>query len=347
MEQATLDLLARWVAVTERGLAVQGAALPPLPRDPMVGAEGWAAMAVELARREGAPGDVQRAHDLLVEVERRGGVCTSGLIALVPRVLGGACALLGDDDGAIAHLRRAIDLAVHLRAEPERARAQAELAAIFLRQGQRAEGLELLDAAVATFRRLRMAGEADRASQLSGTLAEVPAARPREEAARSVVFFTDVVESTRLTEELGAGPYRTRARLVENAVTSAITVHGGTVVPGISLGDGFIGLFSAISPAIAAARQCVADVGPSGLHLHLALHEGEVLVDGPRVYGAAVNLAARICGLSGPDEILVSSGVHDAATTSGIRFVDRGEHALKGIAAPVQVYALVEDGAAG
>ena len=56
-----------------------------------------------------------------------------------------------------------------------------------------------------------------------------------------------------------------------------------------------------------AARRCIADVSTTGLHLHVAVHQGELIVDGDRIYGGAVNMAARVCGLSGPDEILVSA----------------------------------------
>jgi class 3 adenylate cyclase len=50
-----------------------------------------------------------------------------------------------------------------------------------------------------------------------------------------------------------------------------------------------------------------------------------------------------VCGLSGPDEILVSTPVHDAvADHPEVRFVDRGEHQFKGIAALQRVYALVD-----
>jgi class 3 adenylate cyclase len=346
MELATVDLLSRYVAACERGLAVQGAALPDLPRDPLVGADGWAAAAVEIARREGAPGDVRAAHDLLVEIDRRGGVCTSGLVTLVPRVLGASMDLLGDEEGAVAMLRRAITTAIELRADPERARAQIDLALILLRGGERRDALELLAAAVGTFRRLGMDFEAERAGQLAGPGGvETPRDDRLETNATSVIFFTDVVESTRLTEELGAAHYRGRARLVENAVTSAIVAHGGTIVPGISLGDGFIGLFATVGQAIDAARQCVVDVGPTGLHLHLAIHQGELIVDGPRIYGGAVNFAARVCGLSGPDEILVSAAIHAAtAGSSRVMFVDRGEHALKGIMGQQRLYALIDAG---
>lgn len=344
MEQATVELLSRYVTVCERGLAVQGDELPVLPRDPLVGADGWAAAAVEIARREGAPGDVRPAHDLLVEIARRGGVCTSPLVALVPRVLGAAMDLLGDEDGAVATLRGAINLADRLRAAPERGRAQIDLALVLLRRGERRDALELLDAAVSTFRRLGMDSEAERATLLAGPGGvEAPPDDHLELNTSSVIFFTDVVDSTRLTEELGAVHYRARARLVENVVTSAIVARGGTIVPGISLGDGFIGLFATVEQAIAAARQCVLDVGPTGLHLHLAIHQGELIVDGPRIYGGAVNFAARVCGLSGPDEILVSAPIHTvAADNPEVLFVDRGEHAMKGIAGSQRLYALVD-----
>ena len=73
------------------------------------------------------------------------------------------------------------------------------------------------------------------------------------------------------------------------------------------------------------------------------MHQGELIVDGDRIYGGAVNMAARVCGLSGPDEILVSTPVHDTfADQPDVRFVDRGEHVLKGIAAPQRVFALVD-----
>jgi class 3 adenylate cyclase len=159
-----------------------------------------------------------------------------------------------------------------------------------------------------------------------------------------VILFSDVVDSTRLTEELGALAYRRLARSVEELVTSTVVAHGGTIVTGISLGDGFIGLFPTVEQAVTAARRCAAEVGDTGLHLHLALHQGEILLDGARIYGGPVNYAARLCALSGPDEILVSSAIRAAAAgIAGVAFVDRGTHELKGIAGAHRVAALVDD----
>ena len=49
-----------------------------------------------------------------------------------------------------------------------------------------------------------------------------------------------------------------------------------------------------------------------------------------------------MCGLSGPDEVLISAPVY-LASSDHVRteFVDRGEHELKGIARPQRLYGLV------
>ncbi len=343
LEQASVDLFSRWVDACERRLVVQGAPLPGLPADPLVGADAWAALAVELAQREGSTGDLRAAHDLLVKIEERGGVLIGGTATLAARHLGVAQDLLGDEAAAVDTLRRAIAVGRELRAEPEVARAQTDLAVILMRLGDRRAAFALLDEAVTCFRELGMEPEATRAAQLSGTDTSETPVEPIEANATSIILFTDIVDSTRLTEELGAGHYRARARIAERAITGAIVAHGGTVVSGISLGDGFIGLFPTIGQALDAARGCVGGVSTTGLHLHVAVHQGELIVDGDRIYGGAVNLAARVCGLSGPDEILVSTPVRDAFVDhADVCFVDRGEHVLKGIAAPQRVFALVD-----
>lgn len=345
LEQASVDLFSRWVTACERHLTVLGAALPGLPPEPMVGADSWAALAVELAQKEGATGDLAAARHLLEEMEARGGVLIGGTASLVARHLGVAQDLLGDEDGAIATLERAAEIAQRLRAEPELARVQTDLAVIRLRRGEQRDAFALLDRALATFHRLDLEADAARAAQLSGA-APSPVVDPIAPNAESIILFTDVVDSTRLTEELGAAHYRARARQAERAITGAILANGGTLVTGISLGDGFIGLFPSVGQAVDAARRCTTDVPPTGLHLHVAVHQGELIVDGDRIYGPAVNMAARVCGLSGPDEILVSEPVRaalDGASTTGdgVQLVDRGEHVLKGIAAPQRVYAVV------
>ena len=54
-----------------------------------------------------------------------------------------------------------------------------------------------------------------------------------------------------------------------------------------------------------------------------------------------MNIAARICAISAPGEILVSDVVRGMARSSaGVTFDDRGEHEMKGVGEPVRVYAV-------
>ncbi|MDP9239011.1 MAG: adenylate/guanylate cyclase domain-containing protein [Chloroflexota bacterium] len=157
----------------------------------------------------------------------------------------------------------------------------------------------------------------------------------------AVILFTDIVDSTALTERLGDTVFRTASRTLDEAMRAAMRDAGGTPVEGKVLGDGVMGVFTSASQAIVAARRCIELSAESELRLHVGLHAGDVTHEAGNVYGGAVNIASRICGLSAPGEILVSATVRDLARTSaGVAFADRGEHALKGVGDPVRVYAV-------
>ena len=57
------------------------------------------------------------------------------------------------------------------------------------------------------------------------------------------------------------------------------------------------------------------------------------------VAGIAVNLCQRVQSQAEPGEVLATSTVRDLVAGSGLRFVDRGEHSLKGIPEPWRLYA--------
>ena len=63
------------------------------------------------------------------------------------------------------------------------------------------------------------------------------------------------------------------------------------------------------------------------------------MIDG-KVGGIAVSIGARITGLAGPSEILVSQTVRDLVAGSGLDFADRGAHDLKGVPGTWRVYAV-------
>jgi class 3 adenylate cyclase/pimeloyl-ACP methyl ester carboxylesterase len=166
-------------------------------------------------------------------------------------------------------------------------------------------------------------------------------ASPAAASAMAVILFTDIVSSTALTERMGDAPFRDASRALDAGLRTAIRDAGGAAIDGKLLGDGVLATFPSAAQAIDGARRCLALSAASELGLHIGLHAGDVIREDNNVYGGAVNIASRICGLSAPGEILVSDTVRSLARTSaGVRFEDRGEHDLKGVADAQRVFAV-------
>jgi class 3 adenylate cyclase len=77
-----------------------------------------------------------------------------------------------------------------------------------------------------------------------------------------------------------------------------------------------------------------------GIELRVGLHSGEVELTASDVRGLAVHTAARVMAAAGPGEVVVSRMTRDLATGSGLAFESRGTHLLKGLAEPVELFAL-------
>jgi class 3 adenylate cyclase len=157
----------------------------------------------------------------------------------------------------------------------------------------------------------------------------------------AIILFADIVDSTALTERMGDGAFRAKARDLDGALRSIIADAGGTTIDAKTLGDGVLATFPAASQAIDAALAFEGAAVATQLQLHVGLHAGDVIREANNVFGGAVNIAARISALSAPGDILVSATVRDLARTSAsVVFEDRGEHALKGVADPQRVFAV-------
>ena len=113
------------------------------------------------------------------------------------------------------------------------------------------------------------------------------------------------------------------------------------LVVGRTLGDGVLAQFVSAHSAIEAALLCAQAGTERDLPLHLGIHAGDVIHEDDNVWGGAVNISARIAGLSAPGEILVSATVRELARTSvGVACRDRGEHELKGVGEGQRVFAV-------
>jgi class 3 adenylate cyclase len=58
-----------------------------------------------------------------------------------------------------------------------------------------------------------------------------------------------------------------------------------------------------------------------------------------------VHIGARVGALAAADEILVSAAIPLLTAGSGLRFIDRGEHDLKGVPGSWRLYAVEDQGA--
>ena len=107
-------------------------------------------------------------------------------------------------------------------------------------------------------------------------------------------------------------------------------------------GDGFFVRFDSPARALACARAAREAVKRLGIDIRAGIHTGECELQGRALTGMAVHVAARIQGLGGPGDILVSSTVKDIVVGSDTRFEDRGQHALKGMSGEWRLFSLAD-----
>jgi class 3 adenylate cyclase len=160
---------------------------------------------------------------------------------------------------------------------------------------------------------------------------------PEPERTLATVLFTDIVDSTRMASELGDARWREVLERHQAAVRAALPRFGGREVK--SIGDGFLAVFDGPARAIRCAGAIVAAPGDDAVRVRAGVHTGECEVMGDDIGGIAVHIAARVSGLAGASEVLVSRTVKDLVAGSGIEFADRGEHTLKGVPDEWRLYA--------
>ena len=145
----------------------------------------------------------------------------------------------------------------------------------------------------------------------------------------ATVMFTDIVRSTERAAELGDARWRELLSSYYGVLRKELTAFRGREVN--TAGDGLLATFDGPNRAIRCACSVRDRLHPLGLQVRSGLHTGECELIGDDVGGIAVHIAARVAASAEPDEVLVSSTVRDLVAGSGLRFDDRGMHALKGV----------------
>jgi len=155
----------------------------------------------------------------------------------------------------------------------------------------------------------------------------------------ATVLFTDLVGSTERAVALGDRAWRDLVEPHHATIRRLLVRYRGSEVD--TAGDGFFATFDGPARGVRCAQAIVDAVNLLGLEVRAGVHTGEVETINDKVGGVAVNIGARIAGVAGPGEVLVSSTVKDLTAGSGVVYEDAGEHELKGIPGAWHIYRVV------
>ena len=133
-------------------------------------------------------------------------------------------------------------------------------------------------------------------------------------------------------------------------IARLIDDHRGRVVD--ATGDNVLAEFATALDAVESAvevqqalRTRNADLAvEERMEFRIGVHLGDVVVEGERIYGDGVNIAARLEGLARPGGIIVSGAVHDQVESKlSLGFEDLGRQPLKNIPRSVRVIRILND----
>ena len=163
--------------------------------------------------------------------------------------------------------------------------------------------------------------------------------------AMRAIVFTDLVGSVAQTQLLGDDGHMGLLKEHDRIVREELASHGGREVK--HTGDGIMASFDSVSSsvgfAIAVQRRLDERNGSAELpfDVSIGISAGEPITDDHEdLFGAAVQLAARLCGAAQAGDIVASVAVRELCMGKPFTFEDRGTLELKGMAQPTQAYAV-------
>ena len=172
--------------------------------------------------------------------------------------------------------------------------------------------------------------------------ASTPPARIERKLA--AILSADVKGYSRLMGEDEVATIRTLTAYQE-AMTTLIQQYRGRVVD--ASGDNLLAEFASVVDAVQCAVEIQRELktknadlpAPQRMEFRIGINVGDVIVEGERIYGDGVNIAARLEGLAEAGGICISGIVYDQVETKlALGYEYLGEQTVKNIAKPVQVY---------
>lgn len=163
----------------------------------------------------------------------------------------------------------------------------------------------------------------------------------------SAVLHADVQGYSRLMSEDEVETVRTLTEY-RNVLEGLVQEHGGRVVD--TARDGFLVDFPSVMSALDFAVSFHRDINERNIDLsesrrmkfRIGLDVGEIIDQGDKIFGDAVNIAARLDGLAEGGVICISGNAYDQARKrSRLTYQYLGEKVLKNIDEPVRAYCVL------
>jgi class 3 adenylate cyclase len=257
----------------------------------------------------------------------------------VSHYLGMLATVMGDFDLAEGHFEVALEFNERMGATLWVSHTRYQRARMLL---ARDHGEDRRDAAALAERTLAVVESAGLAN-LIGKLRSLLRATV-EPGTAVTILFTDIQDSTGLTERLGDARAQDLIRVHNALVREQVARHGGVEVK--SLGDGFMIAFSEASIALRCAIGIQRAIALQGEHhpeaplsVAIGIHAGEAIRDRGDFHGRTVILAARIRSQARGGEILVSATVQ-GVTAGDVVYNEGRDVELKGFAGSHRLYSV-------
>jgi len=177
-------------------------------------------------------------------------------------------------------------------------------------------------------------------TRLMGGVPTHPVGEAYEDSAFRAILFTDLVGSTDLTQRLGDAAAMAVLRHHDAIVRGALRASSGSEVK--HTGDGIMASFRSVVDALQAGVTIqrgfdeATRAGEMPCEVRIGIAAGEPVAQADDLFGAAVQLAARLTAKAKPGSILVSAAVRDLALGKGFQFAALPASRLKGFAEPIR-----------
>jgi pimeloyl-ACP methyl ester carboxylesterase len=154
----------------------------------------------------------------------------------------------------------------------------------------------------------------------------------------ATVLFVDIVDSTGRAIAAGDNKWSTVLADFQEMARVQLDAHLGRLIN--TLGDGLVAVFDGPARGI----RCGCEIRDRSLDLDLSVrcgvHTAEIEESNNDIAGVGVHVAARIASVAERDEVWTSNTVKDLVSGSGLRFMERGAHKLKGFDEPFALLAV-------